>query len=451
MGRELTYPPADWEASDLERVRRFHLHYGEEILGCARSSEPALLDVARRALASWIERNPPARGDAWHPYTVSTRVGNWIAALALEPALGGSEVNESLWRQLAYLERNVEHDILGNHLIRNARALILGGLAFDQQRLVRRGIALLEGELPEQILADGGHYERSPVYHAIVLRDLLEVRAAAGLDTLDATIDRMLQFAAATTRPDGVPALFNDGTRELAPDLRMLHPPQNDGLAIFAETGYAVLRTGSVWLALDCGPPAPHFLPPHAHADALSFQLWVDGRPVVVDPGTPTYEPGPLRNRCRSTSSHATVTVDARDQFLLWGAFRAGRLPRVKLMDVSGTASSGTVVAAAWKFEPLPGLRHERRISWNADCIDVDDQLTGRERRLLESRLPLPPGTSPDSVPVEPRDGDHHVESGEVAEELFAPQPAPVLVARRRSSLPASLGWRIRLAAKGLA
>ena len=30
-------------------------------------------------------------------------------------------------------------------------------------------------ELPEQILADGGHFELSPMYHALVLEDLLDL------------------------------------------------------------------------------------------------------------------------------------------------------------------------------------------------------------------------------------------------------------------------------------
>ncbi len=63
-------------------------------------------------------------------------------------------------------------------MIRNARALLLGAAAFGSAGLLDAGSALLERELPEQVLSDGGHYERSPVYHLIVLRDLLEVEAA---------------------------------------------------------------------------------------------------------------------------------------------------------------------------------------------------------------------------------------------------------------------------------
>ena len=182
------------------------------------------------------------------------------------------------------------------------------------------------------MLPDGGHYERSPVYHRVVLRDLLEVAAAADVPGLPGAIERMRGFAAGLDRPDGAPALFNDGGLDLAPALDL--PAAGDGLAVFADTGYAVLRTPRLWLAFDCGQPSPPYLPAHAHADALSFQLWVDGSPVVVDPGTFTYEPGAQRDWFRGTRAHSTVAVDG-DQFELWGAFRSGPLPRVELLEAS--------------------------------------------------------------------------------------------------------------------
>ena len=309
-----------------ERLRGFHAQYGEDVLALARQGDVA---GVRAGMLAWIAGNPPRPGDAWHPYPLSTRAGNWLAALALQPEAATSAVVESLWSQLLHLERNVEDDILGNHLIRNARALLLGAAAFGSARLLDAGGALLERELPEQVLSDGGHYERSPVYHLIVLRDLLEVEAAVPGSVPADVLERMRGFAAALARPDGQPALFNDGTLDLAPRLDL--PPPPDGLSLFPETGYAVFRRNGVWLAFDCGPPAPPYLPAHAHADALSFQLWLDGEPVVVDPGMPTYEPGAERDWFRGTRAHSTVSIDGRDQFELWGAFRSGPLPRVEL------------------------------------------------------------------------------------------------------------------------
>src|SRR5690606_8661793 len=65
-----------------------------------------------------------------------------------------------------------------NHLQKNLKALVVGGLYFrgdTARRWLERGLRLLWRELFEQVLPDGGHFERSPMYHAIALADFLEV------------------------------------------------------------------------------------------------------------------------------------------------------------------------------------------------------------------------------------------------------------------------------------
>src|SRR5207248_6384086 len=96
----------------------------------------------------------------------------------------------------------------------------------------RRGIELLRRELGEQVLPDGGHYERSPAYHLVVLRDLLEVQAASPHSWLAEAIEGMRAFAAALARPDGAPALFNDGTVD-APVLEL--PDAPEGMSVFPD------------------------------------------------------------------------------------------------------------------------------------------------------------------------------------------------------------------------
>ena len=82
------------------RLGRFHRQYGDDVLAAARAGD---LEETRRLVATWIEAHPPHDGDAWHPYPLSTRVGNWIAALTLLPELASPELSRSLWRQLRRL------------------------------------------------------------------------------------------------------------------------------------------------------------------------------------------------------------------------------------------------------------------------------------------------------------------------------------------------------------
>jgi heparinase II/III-like protein len=431
--RELWASPA-FEASSppdaSTRLGRFHRQYGDDVLAAARAGDIA---EARRLVATWIEAHPPRLGDAWHPYPLSTRVGNWIAALTLLPELASPELSRSLWRQLRRLELNVEDDVLGNHVIRNARALVLGGAAFGAAELMRRGIAILRREVPEQILRDGGHYERSPAYHLVVLRDLLEIQAVSPHSWLAEAIERMRAFAAALARPDGAPALFNDGTVD-APQLEL--PEPRAGLSVFGESGFVVVRDGALWLAFRCGAAAPRFLPAHAHADALSFQLWWRGRPVVVDPGTFTYEPGADRDWFRSTRAHSTVLVDGRDQFRLWGAFRSGPLAKVALRYARENAVEASVV--------LPGqIRHVRRIEWAENEIAVYDRLEGRGRHRVESRIVWAPHSP--RVELEAFGaGDVATAQSQVSERFGERVATTAAVVFTELELPASFGVRLR-------
>jgi hypothetical protein len=177
---------------------------------------------------------------------------------------------------------------------------------------------------------------------------------------------RMDVFAAASSRPDGAPWLFNDGGVDVAPALELEVP--GDGVRIFPETGYVFFRRGSLALAFDCGPVSPPFLPAHAHADGLSFQLWLHGEPVVIDPGMPTYEAGPERDFFRSTYAHSTVAVGG-SQFESWGAFRAGPLPQVALVDAGADGATGRVVTAQGE--------HIRRIRLEPDAVVVEDETRG--------------------------------------------------------------------------
>lgn len=81
----------------------------------------------------------------------------------------------------------------------------------------------------EQILPDGGHFERSPMYHATLLEDLLDLVqlgarwlglvAEPELADWRATARRMLRWLHVMTHPDGGIAFFNDAALGIAPDL----------------------------------------------------------------------------------------------------------------------------------------------------------------------------------------------------------------------------------------
>lgn len=216
----------DWRAADMPKLWRYNLHYFDYALDPGRSVEEV-----SGLIESWIRGNPAGSPDAWEPYTVSLRIVNWIKFLSLRAGSGviPARALESLWQQATWLSRNLERHILANHYLKNLKALIFAGSYFEgveAARWLADGMRLFDEQMREQFLADGAHFERSPIYHCICTEDLLDVlNLAQGQPALFPAgfSERVRERAAAALRwldcmcmPDGEIALFNDSAFGIA-------------------------------------------------------------------------------------------------------------------------------------------------------------------------------------------------------------------------------------------
>ena len=210
----------DWVSADLPKLWRYNLHYFDYLHWPVYED-----DMKARLIDSWLAAQPVPAGDGWEPYPLSLRAVNWIKFLL--SGTTGQPIPQpwldSLATQLAGLESRVEYHLLANHLLKNGKALLFGGIFFegacaDRWRML--GLQILTREADEQILPDGGHFERSPMYHCIVLEDLLDLvnlcRSNPGLvppaaeATLTVAAIRARDFLVAITAGDGRIPLFND-------------------------------------------------------------------------------------------------------------------------------------------------------------------------------------------------------------------------------------------------
>lgn len=394
----------DWHGGEFPKLWRYNLHYFDYL------SWPGLTTGQKTTLAdSWIRANPPGGGDGWEPYPLSLRTVNWIKhwlSGEMEAPIPQAWTN-SLASQLAWLAMNLEQHILANHLLKNAKALVFGGMYLagpDAIRWLHTGLRIMVAEADEQVLADGGHFERSPMYHGIVLEDYLDVVNLAqsnpgliaddALARLAATARRAASFLADITAGDGRIPLFNDSafgiTRDPADLLDYARRVLGD-LAVeegagprricLPDTGYFGYRRGGDSLMLDCGPVGPDYQPGHAHCDTLSYELCVDGERVVVDSGVYSYEVDDTRQLVRSTAAHNTVRVDGAEQSEIWAAFRVGRRARpirAELGDWAGGQLEFQGAHDGYRF--LPGRPiHQRRVVMDpSGRWEVFDLITGR-------------------------------------------------------------------------
>ena len=420
----------------------FHLHAFGELARYAAAPRSTAGDVFwEGVLRSWLGQHAVPGGPAWHPFPTSGRIVAWCAALSRggwSPELEGA-MRASLGRQLLLLRRSVEHDIGGNHVLRNATALVVGGTCLEDEAAAQRGLRVLQTELPRQILADGGHEERSPSYHRAVLADLEDVatlleRTGESPGWLNAAIARMRAWLAALAGPDGGLPLLNDAWE--GPAIAGSGRPQED----LADTGYLVLRHGPDQAVLDLAPVSPPHLPPHAHADVGSFVLWLDGRRVVVDPGTYGYDE-PARSAFRSTAAHATLEVDGRDQFEPWGPFRAAFLP-----DVERPAPM-TVEHDGYRRLADPVV-HCRQFMWvPGGGLVILDCIQSSGPHQVVSRLPLAPGVRAGDAPVQftplGDGGEPATETGRYAPYFGRSEPIEVLTRRTHLAPGRLTGWAL--------
>jgi uncharacterized heparinase superfamily protein len=429
--RHLGWPP-DWTGGGSPLLWQYNLHYLEWLWALPRDERLA-------AALDWSRRHPPAPGAVgWAPYPTSLRLAT-LCIVAGDNTAAAAALWPTIWRQAEYLSRRLEYHLLGNHLLENGIALGLAGACFagpDADQWLRTGLNLLREQLPEQVMTDGMHFERSPMYqvrlvHALSL--LANTGHAEARSVVAEPLARMTAALAAVCHPDGQIALFNDAACGVYPKpatviafaAAVLGTPEPAAPSSLPEAGYFMGRGGAGDAVFcDAGPLGPDYLLGHAHGDIFSFELSLGGRRVVVDSGTFDYLPSEMRAYCRSTAAHNTVTVNDADQAEFWGAFRVGR--RGSPRDVRHTTTSDGFTLSGWHdgFLHLPGAPiHRRAFRWHdAGVLVVRDEVAAGRPVTVSARLHL----HPDCRVIELGDRAVRVACGDVAFSIVVAEgPAP--------------------------
>jgi uncharacterized heparinase superfamily protein len=191
-------------------------------------------------------------------------------------------------------------------------------------------------------------------------------------DAWTAIAARMIDWLDAMSHPDSGIALFNDAAFGIAPPNQELHRYAAalgidvPGLAsrqrrLLESSGYVRAEVGDAVLIIDVAPVGPDYLPGHAHADTLSFELSLFGQRIFCNGGTSRYGLGPEREAERGTAAHNTVEVDGMDSSEVWAGFRVARRARPFGLQVNLDGAEVSVVCAHDGYIRLPGKPVHRR------------------------------------------------------------------------------------------
>lgn len=393
-----------WNDPSRDKLWLYHCHYFEDLIAGSSNQRQSWHE---ELIARWITDNPPGMGNGWEPYPLSLRISNWVLWAGL-----GHELRPA-WRhslaiQVRWLRRSIEWHLLANHVLANAKALVLAGCwagGDEGDRWLQEGLDLLRRQVADQILPDGGHIERSPMYHAQVLNDLLDAcngLQAIGLglpEWLTVAVSNMGSWLMAMLHPDGDIALFNDAAFGMAPSpdalsayasrLGMAWPTTDTGSRWLSHSGYVRMRCGEAVVFCDVAPLGPDWQPAHGHADSLTWEASLGQHRMVVDPGTSLYGPGTSeRLRQRGTGAHNTVMVDGTDSSEVWGGFRVARRARVRHVTV---ADDGLTVTAEHDGYRGRGVIHRRTWHLGEGNLSIEDNLMGRGQHAWSSGILLAP------------------------------------------------------------
>ncbi len=481
----------DWSPSDVPRLWRYNLHYFDYFRdkACSESEKASLIE-------DWIIRNPQGSQPGWEPFTCSLRLVNWIFYTKFNPNQCKQSFLDSLYLQARWLEKNDERHILANHYFENLKALLFAGCFFlgkDADRWRDRALVEIPKQLQEQTLLDGGHYERSPQYHALMLENYLDIYNLAinngallnqpFIQQVKHHAIRGLDFLNTIVFPDNQIPLFNDSAFNMASSLSDLNsyaerlfsyqPPERSITSSIIDkpnSGFYGIKSATDMLLMTCGEIVPVYQPGHTHCDLLSFELMMASKRVIVDTGVYEYEPGELRHHVRSTRAHNTISVDGDEQSEIWGEFRIARRAKKHAASIKQIADDVYITGEYSGFYGdtvgfQPRFNHHRLINVKLvkDAIDkvtVVDKLRGKNAHTIESHVHFHPDFSAhvnddNTVTLKCHGHDFAVLSfdshcdARIEKTIYCPefglkQPIDCLVISRFGVFPTELSYRLQ-------
>ena len=401
-----------WNNNITSKLWLYNLHYFEYLLQV--NSSAIQLDNQINLIENWIDNNPFGKGTGWEPYPTSLRIINWIKWHWLTGGLS-SKAKLSLWNQVRWLYNKLEYHLLGNHLFINAKALLFASAFFNfskNTKYFKTANSILNKELEEQFLEDGAHFELSPMYHSLAMEDLLDLISISKKLPSNLPLKRIqdkylkgMHWLENMIYNNYELSHFNDSANGIAPNYSELEfyakklginreTRDNKKLNYFSSSGFVVYKDEKSHLIADFAKVGPNYLPGHAHADTLSFELAVNGERVVVNSGTSIYGNSLKRIFQRGTAAHSTIQIDMENSSEVWSGFRVARRAFPFNIQINLNDESYDEICFQASHNGYLRLKnkpiHTRKFDLSNNIWSIEDEISGYDNKV-ESRFYLHP------------------------------------------------------------
>lgn len=418
-----------WNNKEISNLWEYNLYYLDFLLPLLYeykiSNDQKYFLKIKEILLSWYDKSQKKDNVSWDAYTISMRLPNLIIAhqTILKTAENSKELlqllRQSIYQQYMYLKKNQEKHLLGNHYLENIKAIILGSLFFSESRVTNKYVKVLQNELQEQVLSDGMHFERSPMYNKIVFELLIKTiywLKQAEFDStqilkLTNTCQNILNSIYSLEKNMGKTPFFNDSADGISKNYDSLIRASCKYLGIkpkkinrLTSSGYEVMEKGLLKMVIDYGEIGPKYLPGHGHCDALSYELSISGLPIIVNSGTFEYEKGYWRDFFRRTSAQNTVQFGSVEQSEIWSSFRVAR----RSYDHKGlNFNLGKYNFFVGSYFNYRGDKHRRFITFlDEEIILFLDEISTKDNRLAKSYLHFHPNLKTENNIIRSKDNE---------------------------------------------
>lgn len=334
----------------------------------------------------WNNENPFLYGISWtSPMEIAIRCINWIYCYYF---IYITDNNNSILQKLElgiinmsnYVYKHISKYSSGNnHTVVELSCVLLKAILTNNNKLTNKIFSLLSNELTKQNYKDGVNKEQSLHYEAFFLEAISlasKMLQDNGYNT-DSWKDIMFNMSKYITNcldqsglaiefgdnDEGyiirlgketnyykyvvnlinkifdIPYSLNYSSETLQIILGQKDFNQNftyDMVSSYKDGGLTLIRNNNYLIGIDHGPLGFGSIAAHGHADALSFQILIDGHNLLIDPGTFIYHINRnKRDYYRSTINHNTVCINNTNQSEIQGPFLWGHKANIELVNIN--------------------------------------------------------------------------------------------------------------------
>ena len=441
---EFSYNISISQREDIGDIRtNWELNRHFQFVGLAKNyyvtSDKLYLDELVELFDDWNQNNFFLHGVQWtSAMELAIRIVSWSYMYAFVEKAGGSKefldkaANGIKVMANYVLAHRARYSSANNHLIVEMLGLGMAGILFGYDKWIDYSVKVLTEELPRQNYPDGVNKEMSLHYQAFgmeaygIMALLLRRNDQAIPNTWGDYLENMSKFLADCCGDYGETIVFGDDDEgkildltgkienyyhyvlqlmgivlskkytdsELVENIKWI--TTKDELDKYGKTdcykpslvshyeqgGYTILRSKDrkVLIGFDHAELGFGNIAAHGHCDALSLQLFYDGKPILLDLGTYNYHvPKQIRDEMRSTSAHNTVYVEGTEQAEIKGPFLFGKRYKVINTALKKKEDCVEIDSTISYFD----FTHRRRIEFDfGKRLAIEDFVDGAKKAI---------------------------------------------------------------------